>query len=122
MLDLDIDLGRRVDDRILDNRRIGDRNILRVVNDFMDDLMDAAMDGEEPMPPSVVLNMTDPIKRRDVHTEEDRERYIAEHIIQYPWLFVDFEIEESHINDATDGEHHKTPGKSTHDYAKPREC
>ena len=37
-------------------------------------------------------------------------------------LFVDFEIEESHINDDTDGEFVETPPRESHAHARPHEC
>lgn len=72
--------------------------------------------------PRVVVNMTERLKRDDVVTELDREEYLLGAIEAYPFLFVDFEIEESYINDLTDGEFKITAPRETHTYARPHEC
>ena len=50
----------------------------------------------------------DRIKRTKIVDEKDRDKYFLDLVDLYPWLFVDFEIEESMINDDTTGENQVT--------------
>ena len=93
-----------------------------IINSAESDDSDDSDDEGGNDPASVVAEMKDRIKRDEVITDADREEYLEAIIKQYPWAFVDFEIEDSHINDATNGEHHKTPGPETHLYARPSVC
>ena len=94
-----------------------------IINSAESDDSDDSDDEGGNDPASVVAEMKkDRIRRNEVITDADREEYLEAIKKQYPWAFVDFEIEDSHINDATNGEHHKTPGPETHLYARPSVC
>ena len=84
-----------------------------------DDIM---LETGECVPNVVVNNTLGRIKRSEINNTEDEERYLMESIELYPFLFVDFEILESQINDATDGEFVVTPPPEFHADARPRQC
>ena len=59
---------------------------------------------------------------RSHDVDMDSKDYLKEFAELYPFAMVDFEIPESHINDATDGEFHVPERKDYHTYAEPQEC
>ena len=63
------------------------------------------------------------IRRHNMDPVEDEQSdYLKKFIELYPFAAVDFEIPESYINDATDGEFVVTDHDATHRYAEPEEC
>ena len=62
------------------------------------------------------------LRRHNMDPHMGSPEYIREFGKLYPFAMVDFELPETFIGDATDGEHHVTPGAETHEYATPHEC
>ena len=75
--------------------------------------------------PRVVEDEIIRLKRHEIEDGDDKKSkdvYLKHMVELFPFLFVDFEIKESMINDGTTGEHIVTDGPDKHLYAKPREC
>ena len=72
--------------------------------------------------PRVVEEEIFRLKRDEIEDDQSKDVYLKDLVALYPFLFVDFEIKESVINDATTGEHVVTDEPDKHLYARPREC
>ena len=73
------------------------------------------------------FNMDNPmelvgIRKHNIDPMAGDDDYYSKFVALYPFAAVDFEVPETHIGDATNGEFVVPEDKSKHEYAVPTEC